>query len=53
MTIKKSHEGAKLSKAQVYKLVVYIKYRNSHLPHIKSTYPEIKHVLHKIGRSKS
>ncbi len=53
MLIKKSHSGAKLSKSVEYCLVVDFKYLNSHLPHIKFSYPEIKHVLHKIGRHSS
>ncbi len=48
--IKKSHSGAKLNKAPEYHLVVDFKYLNSHLQDIKFSYPEIKHVLHKIGR---
>ncbi len=50
MLIKKSHSGAKLAKSPEYCLVVDFKYMNSHLPDIKFCYPEIKHVLHKIGR---
>ncbi len=50
MLIKKSHSGAKLNKAPAYLLVVDFMYLNSHLPDIKFSYPEIKHVLHKIGR---
>ncbi len=50
MLIKKSHIGAKLNKVPEYCLVVDFKYLNSHLPDIKFSYPEIKHVLHKIGR---
>ncbi len=53
MLIKKSHSGAKLNKAPEYQLVVDFKYLNSHLPHIKFSYQEIKHVLHKIGRRSS
>ncbi len=53
MLIKKSHTGAKLNKAPEYHLVVDFKYLNSHLPDIKFSYPEIKHVLHKIGRHSS
>ncbi len=33
--------------------MVDFKYLNSHLPDIKFSYPEIKHVLHKIGRHSS
>ncbi len=51
--IKKSHSGAKLNKAPEYRLVVDFKYLNSHMPDIKFSYPEIKHVLHKIGRHSS
>ncbi len=50
MLIKKSHSGEKLSKTPQYRLVVDFKYLNSHLPEIKFSYPEIKYVLHKIGR---
>ncbi len=50
MLIKKSHSGAKLNKAPEYRLVMDFKYFNSLLPDIKLSYPEIKHVLHKIGR---
>ncbi len=50
MLIKKSHSGAKLNKAPEYCIVVDFKYLNLHLPDIKFSYPEIKHVLHKIGR---
>ncbi len=53
MLIKKSHSGAKLAKAPEYHLVVDFKYLNSHLPDIKFSYHEIKHVLHKIGRHPS
>ncbi len=51
MLIKKSHSGAKLCKSAEYHPVIDFKYLNSHLPEIKFSYPEIKHVLHKIGRS--
>ncbi len=51
--IKKSHGGAKLNKTPEYRLVVDFKYLNSHLPDIKFRYPEIKHVLHQIGRYSS
>ncbi len=37
----------------MYRLVVDFKYLNSHLPDIKFSYPEIKHLLHKIGRHSS
>ncbi len=50
MLIKKSHSGAKFKKAPEYRLVVDFKYLNSHLPDIKFSYPEIKHVLYKIGK---
>ncbi len=50
--IKKSHSSAKFGKSPEYRLVVDFKYLNSHLPNIKFSYPEIKHVLHKIGRCK-
>ncbi len=53
MLIKKSHLGAKFNKVPEYHLVVDFKYLNSHLPDIKFSYPEIKHVLHKIGRHSS
>ncbi len=53
MLIKKSHISAKLAKAPEYRLVVDFKYMNLHLPDIKFSYPEIKHVLHKIGRHSS
>ncbi len=53
MLIKKSHSGAKLAKSPAYHLVVNYKYMNSHLPDIKFSYPEIKHVLHKICRHSS
>ncbi len=53
MLIKKSHSGAKLAKSPEYNPVVDFKYLNSHLPDIKYSYPEIKHVLHKIGRHSS
>ncbi len=53
MLIKKSQSGAKLSKSPPYCLVVDFKYLNSHLPDIKFSYPEIKDVLHKIGRHSS
>ncbi len=51
--IKKSHSCAKLNKAPEYRLVMDFIYLNSHLPDIKFSYPEIKHVLHKIGRHSS
>ncbi len=50
MLIKKSHTSAKLNKAPEYRLMLNFKYLNSHLPEIKFSYPEIKHVLHKIDR---
>ncbi len=53
MLINKSHTGVKLNKAPEYRLVVDFKYLNSHLHDIKFCYPEIKHVLHKIGRHSS
>ncbi len=53
MLIKKSHSGEKLSKSPPYRLLVDFKYLNSHRPDIKFSYPEIKHVLHKIGRRSS
>ncbi len=53
MLVEKSHSSAKLAKSPEYHLVVDFKYLNSHLPHIKFSYPEIKHVLHKIGRHSS
>ncbi len=53
MLIKKSHSGAKLAKSPEYHLVVDFKYLNSHLSDIKFSYPEIKHVLHKIDRHSS
>ncbi len=51
--IKKSHSGAKLAKSPEYRLVVDFKYLNSHLPDIKFSYLEIKHVLHEIGKHPS
>ncbi len=53
MLIKKSLSSAKLNKAPEYRLVVDFKYLNSHLPDVKFSYPEIKHVLHKKGRHSS
>ncbi len=53
MLIKKSHSSAKLAKSPEYRMVVDFKYLNSHLPDIKFSYPEIKHVIHKIGRHSS
>ncbi len=53
MLIKKSHGRTKLAKSPEYHLVVDFKYLNSHLPDIRFSYPEIKHVLHKIGRHSS
>ncbi len=53
MFINKSHDETKLNKEQEYHMVVDFKHLNSHLPEIKFSYPEDKHVLHKIGRSKS
>ncbi len=50
MLIKRPHSDAKLNKAPEYLLVVDFKYLNSHLPDIKFSYPEIKDLLHKIGR---
>ncbi len=52
MVVKKSHSGAKLNKARKY-LVLDFKYLNSQLLDIKFGYPEIKYVLHKIGRHSS
>ncbi len=34
-------------------MVVDFKHLNSHLLDIKFSYPKVKHILHKIGRSKS
>ncbi len=53
MLIKKSHSSAKLAKSPEYRLVLDFKYLNSHLSDIKFSYPEIKHVFHKIGRQSS
>ncbi len=53
MLIKKSPSGVKFNKAPEYRLVVDFNYLNSHLQDIKFSYPEIKHVLHKIGRHSS
>ncbi len=50
MLIKKSYSGAKLGKSPEYCLVVDFKYLSSHLPDIKFSYREFKHVLHKIGK---
>ncbi len=51
MLIKKSHSStSKLTKSSEYHLVVDFIYLNSHLPEIKFSYPEIKHVLYKIGQ---
>ncbi len=51
--IKKYHNGTKLNKEEEYRMIVDFKHLNSHLPDIKFSYPEVKHVLHKIGRCKS
>ncbi len=51
--IKKSHDGTKLNEDQEYRMVVDFKHLYSHLPDIKFSYPEVKHVLHKIGHSHS
>ncbi len=51
MLIKKSHDGSRLNAKQEYCMVVDFKHLNSHLPDIKFSYPEVKHILHKIGRS--
>ena len=53
MLIPKAHSGSKLSSCPEYRLVVDFKYLNSHLPDVKFSYPEIKHILHKIGRGNS
>ncbi len=50
MLIKMSHSGVKLAKSPQYHLVVDFKNMNSHLPNIKFSYPQIKHLLHEIGR---
>ncbi len=50
MLIKKSHSGSSLGTAPEYCLVVEFKYLNSHLPHVQFSYPEVKHILNKIGR---
>ncbi len=39
--------------AQKYHIVIDFNYLNSHLPNVKFSYPEVKHVLNKIGRSAS
>ncbi len=51
MLIKKSYSGSLLGSLPEYRLVVDFKYLNSHLPDVKFSYPEVKHILHKIGRS--
>ncbi len=51
MLIKKSYGGARLNQEQEYRMVVDFKHLNSHLPDIKFSYPEVKHVLHRIGRN--
>ncbi len=48
MLIIKSHSSVKLNKAPEY--LLDFKYLNLHLQDIKFSYPEIKHVLHKIGK---
>jgi hypothetical protein len=53
MLIPKAHSGSKLSSSPEYRLVVDFKYLNSFLPDVKFSYPEIKHILHKIGRGNS
>ncbi len=53
MLIKESHSGAKLVKSPEYRLLMDFKYLNSHLPNIKFKYPEVKHVLRKIGKHSS
>ncbi len=53
MLIKKSQDGTRLNTKQEYRMVADFKHLNSHLPDIKLSYPEIKHILHKIGMSKS
>ncbi len=53
MLIEKSHDGTQLNTKQEYRMVVDFKHLNSHLPDIKFSYPEVKHILNKIGRSKS
>jgi hypothetical protein len=53
MLIPKAHSGSKLSSSPEYRLVVDFKFLNSHLPDVKFSYPEIKHILHKIGRGNS
>ncbi len=49
--IKKSYTDSSLGTSPEYHLVVNFKYLNSHLPDVKFSYPEDKHILHKIGRS--
>ncbi len=51
MLIKKSHSGSTLGTAPEYILVVDFMYLNSHLPDVKLSYPEVKHILNKIDRS--
>ncbi len=53
MLIKKSYDGTRLNTKQEYRMVVDFKHLNSSLSDIKFSYPEVKHILHKIGRSKS
>ncbi len=50
MLIKKSHSGSKLRTSSEYRLVVDFKYLNSRLLDLKFSYPEVKHILNKIGR---
>ena len=53
MLIAKSHSGQKLSKAAPWRAVANFQYLNKHLPDVKFSYPDVKHVLHKIGRSRA
>ncbi len=51
MLIRKSHSGQKLSKTPQWRAVANFQYLNKHLPDVQFSYPDVKHVLHKIGRS--
>ena len=53
MLIRKSHSGQVLSKSAPWRAVANFQYLNKHLPDVKFSYPDVKHVLHKIGRSKA
>ena len=53
MLIPKSHSGEKLSSDPNFRLLADYRWLNSHLEDTKFSYPELKYVLNRIGKSKA